>query len=290
MLKVAHKILFLMLVGLGLSLSSQAKTKLCIWSYNMLFEHHVPADSAQQWAQRLPNALASIKRYKPDIIGSQELQTYQVEQLASESGYGWAGLGISHGDRKHVKDENEAILYNKSRLDLLSSGMVWFSTTPSQAGSYSWGMKYPRACTWAKFKVRRTGQTLYVLNSHFYVDGDKEHARLEAAKLIMSQVHGAQVDASVILTGDFNATISSLSLQYMLRDGSISEARSLVSKPEGPAGSYHGFDRAHTPTRLIDHIFVTRDVKVKRYRVIDDQLLSGKWESDHLPVAVDIQF
>lgn len=264
------------------------KSRIRVMSYNMLFEHNKPTQVERQWASRLPNLLKSIRRDKPDVIGSQEIQTFQVEQFVEKSGYGWIGNDISRGDRNHPKAENEAIFYRKDKLEPMESGMIWFSETPLKAGTYSWGMKYPRACTWAKFRVKATGKMFYILNSHFYVDPDKEEARMNAAKLIVEKIKEIGGDFPVICTGDLNNSIESRPIQSLLSEGGLYDSFSVAEKRKGPAGSFHGFNTKKTPTDRIDHILVSSGIRVKKYEIIDRQWRTGKFESDHLPVCADI--
>ena len=256
----------------------------------MLFEHVKPSQPERQWANRLPNAVEFFAKYKPDVVGTQELQTFQVRELIAQTGYGWVGGSLSKGTREGDKSENEAIFYRKDRLEVLEEGNIWFSETPNTPGSFSWGMKYPRMCTWAKFKDKISGKVFYMLNSHFYVDADKENARMEAAKIVMKKTQEIIKDAPVICTGDLNGVVENPSIKYLLDNGIYKNSRSLVKKPVGPQGSYHGFRKNFIPNRCIDHIFVSDGLKVKSYKIIDEQLKNEKYISDHLPVSVEITF
>ena len=266
--------------------------RLRVMSYNMLFEHKLPQEPERRWKSRCPNAVRDFQLNKPDIAGTQELQTFQVEEFLKKSGYEWCGVNLSKGGRDDRQSENEAIFFNPARVSLVKEGHIWFSETPNVPGSYSWGMKYPRMCNWGKFKDKASGKEFYVFNSHFYVDGDKEEARTEAAKLLLQNIHTLTQGSSFIVTGDLNATVSSPSICLLLNDGSMKDSRAAVTDPKGPEGSFHGFGQFNPPKAAlrIDHIFVSNNIRVDNYRIIDDQLGTGRWESDHLPVCVDLTF
>lgn len=263
-------------------------SRIRVMSYNMLFEHNKPTQVERQWTNRLPNLIESIRRDKPDVIGSQEIQTFQVKQFVEKSGYGWIGNDISCGDRNHPNAENEAIFYRKDKLEPVESGMIWFSETPMKPGTYSWGMKYPRACTWAKFRMKATGKMFYVFNSHFYVDPDKEEARMNAAKLIVKKIKETGENLPAICTGDLNNSIESRPIQTLLDGGGLHDSYAVAKKHKGPTGSFHGFDTKKAPTDRIDHILVSSGIRVKKYEIINRQWRTGKFESDHLPVCADI--
>ena len=60
---------------------------------------------------------------------------------------------------------------------------------------------------------------------------------------------------------------------------------------EGPVGSFNGFNpdvNLETQSRRGDYIFYKGDVKLDRYKCIDDKF-DGQYPSDHLPVMVDVQ-
>ena len=95
----------------------------------------------------------------------------------------------------------------------------------------------------------------------------------------------------LFITGDLNCTDGDAPIDAILTDTrkKFQDARAMVSRPEGPKGTSHGF-KTTTPTRRIDWIFVSGNAKASAYRVIDDQLKTQAWESDHLPVMFTFSF
>lgn len=273
-----------------MAVTGKGKTKIKVMSYNMLFEYKAPEQTDRQWVNRLPNMIAGLKKSKPDVIGAQEIRSFQVRQLLKELGnYGWLGGDIGSG-RQDKNGENEAIFYNKDRIEPIESGMIWFSETPEKPGTYAWGMKYPRACTWARLRVKKTGEEVYMLNSHFYVDGDKENARCNAARLLVKKMQEIGLDKPIVCTGDLNNRVTSPSIQILINEAGLRDSRALVKKPLGPDASYHGFSKNLVPGNRIDQILVSPAFEVKKYRIIDDQVRTGRYESDHLPVVAELKF
>ncbi len=70
---------------------------------------------------------------------------------------------------------------------------------------------------------------------------------------------------------------------------SVEDSKSLATSHSGYDGTYHGFDLSQEPTVVLDHIFVTKGIGVGPYRVVDEELQTGKFGSDHLPVITDIK-
>ena len=280
-------------------------------SYNMLFEYTEPEEPERRWASRCPNALKTFSKYSFDVIGTQELLTWQVRDLTEDGTFG----RIGKDNRGTLADgvENETILYRKSRLTLLKQGQFWYSDTPAVAASM-WGI-HNRCCCWAQFRDRKNGKTFYVFNSHFHVNApdqkwpnglpftnqQAEEIRLKSARLLLDVINGkVKIEGNdvnvaygepVFITGDLNCTDGDAPIDAILTDTrkKFQDARAMVSRPEGPKGTSHGF-KTTTPTRRIDWIFVSGNAKASAYRVIDDQLKTQAWESDHLPVMFTFSF
>jgi endonuclease/exonuclease/phosphatase family metal-dependent hydrolase len=56
----------------------------------------------------------------------------------------------------------------------------------------------------------------------------------------------------------------------------------------GPEGTYNGFHFDEPVTARIDYIFVSSNIKVKKYAVLSDSW-NLKYPSDHLPVLIEIR-
>ena len=283
--------LMLMPQSLQAQPSGQKTGHLRVMSYNMLFEYNVPEQPERQWVNRLKWCSAGLKKNKPDIIGAQEILTFQLRQLLDEvDNYGWVGVGLIKGDRTMERSENEAILYRKDRLEVLDEGSFWLSTTPEKPGTYAWGMKYPRMCNWGKFRELKSGRIFFLFNSHFYVDKDKEAARIEAARLVVEKMKTIASGYPIICTGDLNGTVDSPSIQLLMNEAELKDAFAIAAKRKGPSDSFHGFKSTPKPNSRIDQLLVSGEITVKCYRIIDDQLKKLHFESDHLPVCADITF
>jgi endonuclease/exonuclease/phosphatase family metal-dependent hydrolase len=147
---------------------------------------------------------------------------------------------------------------------------------------------------------RVTGTTLLVVSTH--LDHESEHARVEAARLLVDWLTGTEdtvedgskapieaVDA-VALAGDFNCTPGSDPYDHLTSAAPLADARAVSASPHhGPAVTYAGTapdDPDQVPKR-IDHVFVTPSVDVVRTGVCADTGVDGQHPSDHLPVVAD---
>lgn len=261
-------------------------------SHNMLFEYsnRVPEQSERRWKSRKPHLKDLYSRCKVDIIGSQEILGWQGLEFMEATGYAAVGvnqIGFPEGTPKAMKCEYERIFYRPERFAVLQEGHFWFSENPDIPQQFSWDATHTRMCTWAKFQERESGVQFYVFNSHFHYDAMR--SRLESAKLLLDRVKKVAGAAPVILTGDFNGLITSEAISLIDNSGIVFDSRKLAGENvKGPATSFHGFNTNLREGFIIDHIFVSCGIKVNSYIIVDDEIRTGKYTSDHFPVFVDI--
>lgn len=266
-------------------LKALSGNRIRIVSYNLLFEKKEPVLAAQQWKSRVEVVKSMFHKNTFDIIGTQEALTFQVNDLLKTGEYGRVGGDLGTGGSDYPYAENEALFYRKSRFEVLESGNIWFSLTPDRPGTFAWDAKYPRMCTWGKFKEKRTGKVFYVFNSHFHLESPV--SRLESARIVLAKVEEVAANYPVFCTGDFNSERNSESLQTLLNDGILHDSRHRAKQVFGAEGTYHGFNTKRIPDARIDFILTSDRIKVLRYGVLDEELTTGKFGSDHLPVVVD---
>jgi len=265
-----------------------------IVSFNMLFEYKKPTDPAQQWVNRKEVALEFFDKYDFDIVGAQELLTWQTEDIIASGKYGRVGSDLAGTRNPGAGTENEAIFYKVSRFELLEEGDFWYSETPEKPASHSWGTGHPRKCTWGKFKDKNTGKIFFVFNSHFHYN--VELARTKSAEMLLERVKKVAGDYPVFITGDLNCNFESQAIKTLLaEDSPLKDSKTLTKKVEGPKGTWNGFktypeaEKHNTAKDCIDWILVNKFVKVKSYKVIDEQAKTGKWASDHMPVCATVR-
>ncbi len=206
------------LVALLANMPSQAAVEsdpLRVMTFNIRYDN--PRDGLDIWANRKDKVASMVQLYDADIVGMQEAQRNQIDDLAKRlPKYRWVGVGRQDG-----KDGGEftPIFYRGDRLELVEHHTFWLSETPDQAGSRSWDAALPRIVTWGKFTARpqapaakgESGRSaenaaengeFFVFNTHF--DHLGLVARLESAKLLRAKVAEIAGDHPAIVIGDFN--------------------------------------------------------------------------------------
>ncbi len=241
----------------------------------------VTADGANRWEARRELMADTIRRHRPDLIGTQELHKPQGDFLIERlDGYAWFGRDRRGGD----SDEHVGVFYRTKVLKVIESGDFWLSDTPEVAGSITWGNLYPRLTTWALFEHRSSRRRFYVYNTHLPYRDEDEAARIRCAELILAHLARQPKDVPAIVMGDFNTSPDSR--VHALLSAQLRDAWLEAPKLQGPAATFHAFTgRAE---RRIDWIFARGLLARRATTAIDAR--DGRYPSDHFPVFVDYRW
>lgn len=273
------KLLLISCLHVGFLMTASAQP-LRVMSYNIRFDN--PEDGANTWSNRRDFLVEQVHKTNPDILGIQESLPAQVTYLVGKlTGYGHAGIGRD----ENGSGESTTILFRRERFEITESHTFWLSDTPQHL-SKGWDAAIRRICTYAKLIDRKTGQEMLVLNTHF--DHVGVEARKKSAELILLKI--AELNTQnhpVILLGDFNATPDSEPIKLL--KGKMTEARVVAANVKRPQlGSFNAFDSSKPADRLIDHIFISSDLKVSNYEMLVESR-EGRYPSDHFPVVAELQ-
>lgn len=184
------------------------------------------------WANRADFNVATIKRYKPDIIGFQEFcpdhwQTYR-EQLSEYLAY---GVELEAGN---------VIFWKPSRFERIANGFFWLGDNPHERKP-DWGAEDPMSAMWVKLKDLTSGFEFLHLSTHF--DDESEEARVKSCKLVLEQLAPLREnnELPVILTGDFNCNPWSPVYREFLVNGFINTFRAAGHGDSVETSTFHGF-------------------------------------------------
>jgi endonuclease/exonuclease/phosphatase family metal-dependent hydrolase len=245
----------------------------------MTFNVRYPSegDGPDLWDKRKDLLVDTIRRNRPDLMGTQELFHMQGEYIAGKlREYAW--FGVSR--RGNQQDEHMGVFYRKERLKLLSSGNFWLSETPEQPGSLAWNMSLPRMVTWGEFEDTANGKRFHYYNTHFAHRREDVDARNRSAQLIVERLAALPPGVTVILTGDFNADAGSEA--YKILTASLTDSWTAAKTHDGPGGTFHGFSGKPGAAR-IDWILFRGAVRPLSVRTLTDND-GGRYPSDHFPV------
>jgi endonuclease/exonuclease/phosphatase family metal-dependent hydrolase len=239
-----------------------------------------PGDDA--WEVRRPVLSAAIRDAAPDLIGVQELKLAPAADLLADlPEYRMLGRDRFGGR----DDEHCAILWRDDRLELVEHGDFWLSDTPDEVASITWGTVFPRYATWARMRLRASGDEVLFASTHLPYRPEDEGARELGASLLaerLVELAGGPGGAPVVLTGDFNTGPSSGA--HAAFDGVLADVHD-TAPHTGPDGTFHGF--TGEPGERIDWILQ------RGCRPVASATLTPRdgavHASDHFPVVADLE-
>jgi endonuclease/exonuclease/phosphatase family metal-dependent hydrolase len=256
--------------------------QLIVGSFNIRYDN--PGDTGNLWVNRSPICASLIRFHGFDILGTQEGLKNQLDDLQKQlPEYEYYGIGRDDGVSK---GEHSAIFIRKERFRVLDKGDFWLSETPEKPGP-GWDAKLNRICSWLKLEDKKLKKTYYVFNVHYDHQGVK--ARVESSKLILQKIKNIAGDKEVILTGDFNGNHQSEWYLEIEKSGKMKDVLFQTSNAYRNTGSFNSFKQNNPSKDVIDHIFVTKGFKVKRYGILTDTY-HGKYPSDHYPVLAELAY
>jgi endonuclease/exonuclease/phosphatase family metal-dependent hydrolase len=256
--------------------SSQAQDTLQVMTYNI--RNSNANDGVNKWNKRKQRLFDLIHKYNPDILGMQEVLQLQLKHLNTAlNEYDHVGVGRNDGK---TKGEYSPIFYKRDRYKLITYATIWLSETPDVPGSKSWDAAITRIATWAALRNKKTGDTIYVFNTHFDHKGTK--ARENSATLLINTVQKLVGKHAYVICGDFNMRDNSPAY-YNLTHGAVSAIDSYVEAPpaDGEKNTDYGFEVANKEGARIDYIFHSRSYKTIATQVIKDNNRIY-YPSDHL--------
>ncbi len=253
--------------------------KTSVMSFNIRIQ--LPTDTGEHnWESRKTGCVKAIRKYFPDIIGLQEATAEQKSFMMKElSKYIMIDGNAKPGTINETTEFGfNPILFRADRFELLDYGSFWLNEdqTPEKKG---WDAEYVRSANWVKLRFRKSGQIIFLFNTHFDNIGDK--ARQESSGLIVEKIKEiAGSDAVVFLTGDFNAKSGDKALKPI--STYLQEGAKTVKKADKTL-SFNNFGRKGGKQESIDHIF-HRNAEAKTFNVVDEPKFGVKYISDHYPV------
>ncbi len=296
--KIKRTLLLIMIMSLATNaLPAQGKdatadpTVLTLMTYNLKFASPTfePA-----WEVRREMQLDLIRRYDPDIIGTQEGLKEQVDYLQEHlPEYVVVGEGRQGGD----DDEHMAIFFKRDKFRLRELHSFQLSKTPEIIGS---GPEVnPRMVTWVRLALLNIPaegkrgpypedyrghwehtREFYVFNTHYFNSRNEALARLNASKLILDRINALSrfgewtPERPVFLMGDFNCRPGSPPYKVLVGEDDAEDSNQLYDT----SGEHNE----------IDWILYKGPVEVLRYEEVDYNV-DGVYPSDHNPIYVEFE-
>lgn len=252
-------------------------------------------------ANRIYRFQKLVNTYDPDIIASQECDSFWVEGLPQILG---STYSMSYKYREST-GSNEAcvVLYKTEKYKLVTKGHFWLSETPNQAMPAGFGQSYPRIAHWVKLEDKATGDKLLVFSTHLGFGYTKD--QMVYIRGLFNQVCAQHTDAYPVIMGDFNFSYGSDNYEILTDDRILRNTYDLAGKMELDGhckigdvrvGTNNGFAHADG-NNMIDFILVQprNRLAVDYFTILYDQIavdeksiLKG-FVADHFAVLADLR-
>jgi endonuclease/exonuclease/phosphatase family metal-dependent hydrolase len=281
-------LLFVCVPNLSAKANTSESLELRVMSFNI--RNSYARDGENDWKHRKELVYQTIRDYSPAILGLQESNHVQQNELLSAlPEYEFVGIGAKGG----TKGQYCSILYLKDRLKLDNTETYWLSDTPTVPSS-SWGNHHLRIFTYARLVEKESGNIINTYNCH--LDDGSKKAREKSVRQIGEHILQQPSNYPFVFMGDFNAPENSVSIQQLgnfktQQKGTInlaSDSFRMLHPDEEDVGTYHGY-KGNTQGDKIDSIFVPPTTEVLQASIVRTSS-KDRYPSDHFPVTATLRF
>ena len=250
--------------------------KILYGSWNIRWQSDGDKESGNGWKKRIEPIANVIRFHDFDIVGIQEGSDSKLKDLMP--------LLSDYEDVRLETNDHNPILLKKGLFEILGKGRFYLSETPFQK-SKSWDSKHTRFCNWVELRRTIDSARFFVFNLHFDYHG--KTARIGSSKMLPHMVAIISKGAPFIVAGDFNSSEKSEAYANLSQTENWKDARYVAEFSYQPRNSYNYFDIAKYSPWDFDHIFVSPEIKVLRYGILNEMYYDGeifRFPSDHNPL------
>lgn len=249
-------------------------------TFNLRFEND--RDGQNAWECRRQMIVRMIRRYRPDILGTQEGKWDQLMYLVA----GLPEYAVHMPDRRVDKTVQCPTIFVRRDRFLVSGGRdFWLSKTPDVYLSKDWDSAFPRMLSYA-FLEPAGGEGGRLCAAVTHLDHKGAEARVEQARIIARWARDLEVP--LVLMGDFNEEPGAEVHRVLTgpRAG-LCDTWQHLGGGEGPESqTHHGFTGVPMGSR-IDWILVSGRLKPTDAAVVKYQE-DGFYPSDHFPYMAEL--
>jgi endonuclease/exonuclease/phosphatase family metal-dependent hydrolase len=238
-----------------------------IVTYNV---HRCVGNDRRLDVARIAEVLAKLE---PDIVALQELDVGRARTGGVDQAHE-IGRRLDMACHFHAALKVEEELYGDAILTAYPERLIQAGPLPGHPGTSA---LEPRGALWVEVEI--DGRAVQIINTHL---GLVPREQQEQASYLAgpSWLAHPRCTGPRILLGDFNATAASV--VYRTLTARLSAARRLAPKLT-PTSTFP----SQLPVLRIDHLFVSRDIRVTDVFAPYEPLT--RRASDHLPLVMDFE-
>ena len=244
------------------------------------------SDGLNRWQYRKNAVISTIRSFKADVIGVQELTPKMKKDIENElSEFVFVGAPRSKG---RIAEHND-LLVRKDKLFVENANTFWLSSKPDKAGSRIRYALFPRICTTA-FLKDANGKLIRVMNTHF--DNFSKYAREFSAKLIKDKLSKSDTDIPTIVMGDLNTKPDSRAIKFLTEGGVLRDVMKdfFENNKKKLLSTFHHFTGIPMEKAgVIDYILVNGNLSITDVRLCQKDV-DGVYPSDHFPIIAELMY
>jgi endonuclease/exonuclease/phosphatase family metal-dependent hydrolase len=251
--------------------------KIC--SSNIRFENN--NDGQNSWINRLPLLSTFFTKNQFAIIGTQEGREPQLRSLENKIPH-----SLQDQHREWIVERMYPAIFLKQHFfEVILSGDIWLSETPSIPGSTSFNSAFPRLATWVQLKTVRDAKSFIVINVH--LDHVKSETRIEQVRVLTNEIKKILNlnPLPIILMGDFNDSPESEVHQKLIHELKLTDP--WIAKKMEEETSHHGFLGNKSSGSRIDWILLSEEWIVENI-YLEKMNADGIFLSDHYPLVATL--
>lgn len=240
------------------------------------------------------DVIVSVKEKNPDIFGLNEAGMDWISKFKADSDISGS---YACAEGKPVDNATDAsynpVFYRKDKFELVEVATKWLSDTPDRMSKYK-DAKHYKTFTYVILKDKTSGEELMYVNVHLDGSNDADaHSALKEVRKKQAEVLKSfaanYIELPIIIGGDFNEGQSSGVISGMSTNTRFKYCSSIADKTVNIGTTDVNSDFTEkTEGVVFDYLFVTSDcITVQKYEQWDN-VVNGKYPSDHLPVCAEI--
>ncbi len=262
------KIIYKMLLVLSLFTiinSSLYSADYIVATYNIRCIEEKDKIKGDGWDNRVDKICNLILFNDFDIYGVQEANYDQITDMLKCLGNEYDCSSTGSDDGK-LKGSHNAVFFKKEKFKLLASDTFWLSDTPDKI-SKGWDSRFFRICSWVLLQDKENNHNIYFFNTH--LDATGKLAKENSCQLLLDRIKTICKESNAVLVGDFNSYETDKHIKTISTSKYLFDAYDISKYKWMPNGTYNAFNPLRISSKRLDHIFVTKNIKVSRYGIIN---------------------
>ena len=241
------------------------------------------------WEVRAPGALAMLRHDSPDLLGVQECNSIQRDDILATMPYKYIGVAVSGVEEDYPKTSANLIFYKPTVFELLDGGQFWYAFPPASPGQFTWFAKKPRSATWARFRHIASGREFVYVNNHLQNGVDAVVNRAMSFMELLGKMRELNPDGLPMLyTGDLNSKAVEIYYSPLRQEMKEAVDACPITDRDITFGGYK--IKTGKGKGQIDHIFFSGALEGLRFAVDRDSYEGVDHVSDHFPIYADFRF